>query len=47
MKSPDENNTTMNQWYGTAVATAIVSGAFAIIVSGVLVFNYVQDRKKN
>ncbi len=43
MKSPDENNNMMNQWYGTAIATAIVGGAFAIIVSGLLVFNYVQN----
>ena len=44
MKIPADNNARTNPWYGTAAATAIIGGVFAVIVCGLLVFNYAKSR---
>ncbi len=44
MKIPADNSARTNPWYGTAVATAITGGVFAVIVCGLLVFNYAKSR---
>jgi len=38
------DNTKTNPWYGTALATAVVGGAFAVIITGLIIFNYARSR---
>lgn len=43
MKVPADN-TKANPWYGTAMATAIVGGAFAVIICSLLLINFARSR---
>ena len=43
MKVPADN-TKANPWYPTAVATAVVGGAFAVIICSLLVINFAKSR---